>query len=378
MNNRVSVILPTFNRAHLISETLESLLAQTRPIDQILVIDDGSTDATGERVAAFGDKVRYHRIDNGGKAAAINLAMTMIDGDCVWICDDDDLLLPDACARLMHELEADPDLDFCAGLHEDFFVDRSSGEIARKEPGYSKASSPDEIFSDALDGCHIFQPGLIVRRSHYDAIGAFDETLTRSQDYQMLLRLTRHGRGHVVPHTVFLHREHQGDRGSLGERIAAQDANQTWIKYHRVIVKPLLDDLSDEEFLPTAIWNDPARADTRTRTAAIRRGSIFGRHVLWEEALEAWADVSQTFTGDLNDYEVRLIRNSTSYGLGCAPLLDSAEIKRRVQALKGQTPMGRQIVRQLGRSLFWRVKDAAKAGDVKDIVRLSKFVAASR
>lgn len=378
MVNRVSVILPTYNRADLIAETLETLLAQTRPVDEILVIDDGSTDDTAQRVAAFGDRVRYHHKENGGKSAALNQGLAMIEGDCVWICDDDDLILPDACARLMKELENHPELDYCAGLHEDFTVDQTSGEIIRKAPGYSKASQPDEVFSDALDGCHIFQPGLIVRRAYYDQIGPFDETLNRSQDYQMLLRLTRHGAGRVLPHVVFLHREHQGTRGTAGERFSMKDANRKWIKYHRQIIKPLLDDLGDEELLPAAIWKDPAHAEIRGRAALIRRGAVFGRHVLWDEALDTWAGIASTPGETLSDYEIRLIRLSTSYGLGCAPLLESADIKRKVQALKTNSPLGRQIVRQLGRSLYWRAKDALRRGDIGELLRLTRFIVASR
>ncbi len=378
MNSRVSVILPTFNRADLIAETLESLLAQSRPIDEILVIDDGSTDDTRAQVAAFGDKVRYYRKDNGGKAAALNLAMTMIGGDYVWICDDDDLILPEACAHLMRALEDDPALDYCAGLHEDFTVDDASGEIVRKAPGYSKASSPEMVFSDALDGCHIFQPGLIVRRAFYDQVGPFDETLTRSQDYEMLLRITRHGTGRVLPETVFLHREHQGTRGSAQERFSMQDANQKWIKYHRQIIKPLLADLSDEELLPVEVWSDPNREGRRARTALIRKGAIFGRHVLWDEALDVWASLAADSDAVLSEYEIQLIRNSTSYGLGCAPLLESPEIRQKMLDLKARAPIGRQIVRQLGRSVFWRLKTALKQGDFTACARLSNFMFATR
>lgn len=378
VSDRVSVILPTYNRADLISDTLDSLLKQTRPIDEILVLDDGSTDATAQRVAAFGDKVRYHRKENGGKAAALNLALTMIEGNCVWICDDDDLILPDACEQLMQALESDPQLDFCAGLHEDFFIDPKTGEITRKAPGYSKASRPDEIFSDALDGCHIFQPGLIVRKPIYDQVGPFDESLTRSQDYQMLLRLTRQGVGRVLPQTVFLHREHQGTRGSAKERFSIEESNKKWIKYHRQIIKPLLAGLSDDELVPARIWNDPAHAATRHRSAMIRKGSVFGRHVLWDEALEAWGAIDPALGDTLTDYEIQLIRISTSYGLGCAPLLESAEIKQKVQKLKAASPLGRQVVRQLGRSMYWRIKAALKEGNVRDLLQVGKFILASR
>lgn len=378
MKNRVSVILPTYNRADLISETIESLLAQTRPIDEILVIDDGSTDDTKRRVTAFGDKVRYHYKENGGKSAALNVALTMIEGDCVWICDDDDLILPDACARLMQELERDPELDYCAGLHQDFVMDQKSGEKVCKTPGYTKASQPAEVFSDALDGCHIFQPGLIVRRAFYDAVGPFNESLKRSQDYEMLLRLTRSGNGLVVPHVVFLHREHQGKRGAAGERFSMRDANQKWIKYHRQIIKPLLDEVADEELVPADVWNDPELVEMRHRTAKIRKGSVFGRHVLWEEAIAAWATIDAAPDASLSDYEIQLIRRSTGYGLGCAPLVDSTVVKAQLRELKRQSAFGSQIVRHLGRSVGWRIRHAVRDRKIGQALKLAGFMMSTR
>ena len=87
----VSVIMPTFNRAGLIAESLRSLFEQTYPISEILVVDDGSTDNTSEVVAEFADRVRYVKRENGGKNAAINTGLTKVSGDLVWIMDDDDL-----------------------------------------------------------------------------------------------------------------------------------------------------------------------------------------------------------------------------------------------------------------------------------------------
>jgi glycosyltransferase involved in cell wall biosynthesis len=97
----VSVILPTFNRCGLIASSLDSLLNQSYPIAEILVVDDGSTDDTEAVVAAFGDKVRYIRRENGGKNAAINTGLRHVTGELIWIMDDDDLAPADALERLV-------------------------------------------------------------------------------------------------------------------------------------------------------------------------------------------------------------------------------------------------------------------------------------
>ncbi len=377
MAGRVSLILPTYNRADLIAETIESLLAQTRQIDEIIIIDDGSTDGTGDKVKAFGDKVRYHRKENGGKAAALNLALTLVDGDFIWICDDDDLVLPETCARLAGALENDPGLDFCAGKHEDFIVDHASG-IVRKEPGYWRPSTPEQIFYDAMDGCHIFQPGLLVRRSLYDTVGPFNEALTRSQDYEMLLRLTREGQGVLLPDTVFLHREHLGLRGSATERFSFAEANKKWIKFHRMIMQPLMADLADNELLPASEWDVLSREGRGVQTSRIRRGSVYARHLMWAEAFDTWKKVATEFEAPVSAREIEIIRNATGYSLGCAPLYEDTRMKRELAELKRTSSLGRQIAYQVGRSLFWRMKQAAFGGRVGEFSKLASTVVASR
>lgn len=377
MNARVSVILPTFNRAGLIGETLDSLLAQTRPVDEILVVDDGSSDETPDVVARYGERVTCLRKENGGKASALNLGFERINGDLVWICDDDDLIEPDACARLAGALEADPGLDYCAGRHEDFTVAAETGEKRIKPPGYWRASKPDEIFPDLLDGCHIFQPGLIVRRSHYDRIGPFNPALTRSQDYEMMLRIARHGRGRLLSERVFLHREHAGERGSATERFSAEEMTAKWIKFHRIIMGPLLAELADWELLPASIWNATPEND-RLRLAAVKRAATHARHMMWPEAMAGFRTLARSGGGAFSDAEKALILASTQSSFGCAPLYEPGETREAALALKAAGPKGRDILALLARSLHWRAKAAFLSRDVAKLGKIAGFIAQAR
>jgi len=365
VSHRISVILPTYNRAELVGETIDSLLAQSRPVDELLVIDDGSTDNTREVIARYGDAVKYLAKPNGGKASALNYGLKCATGDLIWICDDDDLLLPGACEHMARALSEDPELGFCAGLHEDFTIDEATGEMQIKAPGYQRKSSPEEIFPDLLDGCHIFQPGLLVRRSAYEQVGPFDETLIRSQDYEMLLRLARATRGRLLQEIVFRHREHQGERGSAGERFSMLQANAKWIRYHRLIMEPLMADLGDSEILPASIWNDPARRATRQRTAMLKRASIYARSQLWPEAAATWTQASAGFSGPLDGYEQSLVKGATLYSLGCDALLNDEDVRRTVLALKHCSELGRTIVSLVAGSLRWRLKQAALSGQLR-------------
>jgi glycosyltransferase involved in cell wall biosynthesis len=107
-----TVIVPTFNRARFIGEALDSILGQTRRPDQVIVVNDGSTDGTLSVLDAYSSRIEVVSKPNGGKAAAINTAMPLAGGDCVWIFDDDDVALPDALQRHLEALEEDVEADF--------------------------------------------------------------------------------------------------------------------------------------------------------------------------------------------------------------------------------------------------------------------------
>lgn len=378
MASRLSVIVPTFNRADLIGETLDSLLAQSRPPDEIVVVDDGSSDNTAEIVGTYRNSVRYIHKENGGKASALNLALAETSGDYVWICDDDDLIEPGAAERLVGALDGDVGLGYCAGRHDDFIVDPKTGGKTIKPPGYWRPSKPDEIFPDLLDGCHIFQPGLVVRRSVYETVGPFNASLTRSQDYEMMLRIARHNRGLLLKDRVFLHREHSGQRGSAKERFSAEQMTAKWIKFHRIIMAPLMADLSDEELLPESVWANPEHSLIRGRMARVKRASVFARHMMWPEAAASFQRLAEQADLPFTAYEEGLINASTLSNFGAAPLYQDDEIKAAFLKLKSISPAGKRIVELLSRSLHWRAKDAAFGGRWGDATRIAGFAVASR
>jgi addiction module HigA family antidote len=97
---RISFIMASFNRAGFIAESIESVLAQMSAEDELVVVDDGSTDDTCEAIRPYLDRLRYQRQENAGKSVALNRGLGMTSGRYVWICDDDDLLLP-GCVELL-------------------------------------------------------------------------------------------------------------------------------------------------------------------------------------------------------------------------------------------------------------------------------------
>lgn len=361
MKQRVSVILPTYNRAHLIEETIQSLLEQTRIPDEILVIDDGSTDATPEVLAHF-DCLTVLRIENGGKAAALNLALGKVSGDLVWIVDDDDIMLPHACMSMATALEADPDLDFCAGRHIDFEVDKRTGAKNTRPPGFMCTSSPDQIFPDLLEGCFIFQPGLMVRKSVYESVGPFNTGLVRSQDYEMILRIARRHRGRQLDEVVFLHREHDGQRGSANENFAAAENSDRWAHFNRIIFADLLDDLADEEVLAEG---DVAHlsAPLRRRAALVKRGCIMARQRMWHEAVKTWREAAAVDSAPLSLLECKMLERSPNSPLGATELFLDSAVRLELKALMRMSSPGPEMIAVLRRASRWHIRAALRMRD---------------
>ena len=104
----VSVIIPTFNRARMLEECVASLLQQTRPPFEILIVDDGSTDDTAEVAQRMPALVRYLNKRNAGKPAALNFAIPHARGSWIWFFDDDDVALPRSIEARLHAAEQTP------------------------------------------------------------------------------------------------------------------------------------------------------------------------------------------------------------------------------------------------------------------------------
>jgi glycosyltransferase involved in cell wall biosynthesis len=106
----ISVVIPSYNSGGLLRETLDSVLAQSRPAHEIIVVDDGSTDDTAEIVRGYGDAVRYIWQQNQGQAGARNTGIEAATGNWIALLDSDDLFLPDRLRRAAETIEANPQL----------------------------------------------------------------------------------------------------------------------------------------------------------------------------------------------------------------------------------------------------------------------------
>jgi glycosyltransferase involved in cell wall biosynthesis len=188
----ISVIIPTYNRAALVREALDSLLAQTRVPDEIIVIDDGSTDDTPDVLARYGDPVRVIRQNNRGRSAARNRGLDAAQGDLIAFLDSDDRLPPDSIARRVAAFEQQPAVN---AVYGDTLVIGPHGD----PQGLSSAIYPvprpsGAIFGDLIRRNFITMPSVTFRRTPASAPLRFDAAVEPAEDYDFWLRLAAHAR----------------------------------------------------------------------------------------------------------------------------------------------------------------------------------------
>ncbi|MBU2606871.1 MAG: glycosyltransferase [Alphaproteobacteria bacterium] len=286
----VSVILPTFNRCGLIASSLDSLLNQSYPIAEILVVDDGSTDDTEAVVAAFGDKVRYIRRENGGKNAAINTGLGHAEGDLIWIMDDDDLAPVDALERLVAPFIADPSTAISYGALQKFREDPGTGAMRFERTHPYPFEDERSFFVHVMEDCFITgQPCVLVRRSCYDAIFPLPEDKVISEDYAVLLLLARRWPAKRVEGVTLFQRQHDGPRGPANIRYAADTRNARWSAADTELLRELLPYVTMGELVSRPASSEPGDALGR-RQAYFQKATIAARKKLWPDALRAVRD----------------------------------------------------------------------------------------
>jgi glycosyltransferase involved in cell wall biosynthesis len=218
----VSVIIPTYNRAHIIQRCIDSALSQTYPNLEIVVVDDGSKDNTKEIIDThYSDnpKVNYFSKQNGGVSSARNLGLSVAKGEFVAFLDSDDFWMPEKIDLQVKCLQKHPDVGL---VWTEFFACDLQGKVIherylRKMYGaYRFFPTPMNIFSKqftlntlipnkAAEAMfyyvgHIYSPmalgnlvhtsTVVIRKHLIDKAGGFDETFSVAEDYDLYLRIS--------------------------------------------------------------------------------------------------------------------------------------------------------------------------------------------
>jgi glycosyltransferase involved in cell wall biosynthesis len=199
----VSAVIPVYNGARYVRAAIDSALAQTLPDLEIVVVDDGSTDATPEILAGYGPRIRVHRQPNGGVAAARNAGVRAARGEYVAFLDADDVWLPEKLARQLPAFDEDDVALVYSGMT---VVDADLRPLRVVEP-----PPPDAVLHNTLCVEPVNVPLTmtgVVRRAAFDELGGFDARLSTSADADFVCRLALRHRVARVAEPLALYRQH--------------------------------------------------------------------------------------------------------------------------------------------------------------------------
>jgi hypothetical protein len=372
---QTSVIVPTYNRAAFLVEALDSLFAQTLSPGEIIVIDDGSTDDTQARLRAFGERIRYARKENSGKSDSLNIGLEMARHPLIWIMDDDDLALPDTLERLTTALANRPAAAIAYGRYQRFRVDAKTGRRTFEDCGYWPDIADKDLFLATLEDFFVHHPGMLVRKSAYQAVGPFSSAYV-SEDYEMLIRLARGHDSVQVDGPVFLQRQHDGVRAG---GLAADRRMKRWVDEQAALFRETRAALPLAAYAPEA--SEPL-SPAATREALIRRGVVMARKKLWSEAHADFTAASNVAdaTGPLSPAEYDALRRALFSKFGVEELLTDPSVSDGLAALGAHGPVGKAIVGAFARSLRWFIRtrlQKGRFGEALAFARLQRRLAAA-
>ncbi len=216
----ISVVIPSYNAARWLGESLDSILAQTVPAGEVVVVDDGSTDDTPALLRRYGDRVRVVLGAHGGLAAARNLGLAAARGDWIAFHDADDVALPDRLGRLQAHLDRAPGTDAVFADGEQV----GGGDRIVPRPLAARAAGRRLTPADLFDGFPAYYQSALVARDALAAAGPFDPTYRIHPDHDHAFRLFARARVDYLDAVVFRYRRHEsnitGDQLSARQELA--------------------------------------------------------------------------------------------------------------------------------------------------------------
>jgi hypothetical protein len=218
----VSVLIPVYNRLLFLRHAIRSVLDQTHPSVEILIVDDGSPLDPGPVVDEFGDQVKLLRKINGGQASARNYGMTVARGEFILFLDDDDFLEANALRILLQALLCDPRNVWAAGRFN--YVNEEGQRLPLDHPYRYESGDiyPEMIFNNLIGAPNV----VLARTDKIRALGGFDEerAYQLAEDYDLWLSLAKDFPVVAVKEVVANYRLYLGQ------------GTQNWARHHEAIL----------------------------------------------------------------------------------------------------------------------------------------------
>ncbi len=206
MSLEISVIIPTYNRASMVVEAVESVLAQEMVDFELIVIDDGSSDETEEKLSVYNSRLSYYRQENAGVAAARNRGLEVSKAPLVSFLDSDDLWLPKKLGTQHKFMQDHPEVWICQT--EEIWLRK--GRRVNPKRHHQKVSG--DIFQRSLDLCLVSPSAVMLRRELFEKVGYFDEELPVAEDYDLWLRVAVDHQVELLPDPLVIKRGGHSDQ----------------------------------------------------------------------------------------------------------------------------------------------------------------------
>ncbi|MDD5217907.1 MAG: glycosyltransferase [Candidatus Omnitrophica bacterium] len=215
----VSVIIPTYNRADSVCESIDSVLVQSCADFEVLVVDDGSTDHTGEVLAPYvrDGRIRLIRGEHRGAAAARNLGLAHACGEFIGFCDSDDLWVPNKLELQLSYFASHPHVDLVFGDIASY----RDGRLETQSYFAERKPYAGRVFHKLFERNFVTNVTVLVRKPALTEIGGYDEKLKTSEDNDLWLRFSQRFQiGFVNPVLVKV-RRHGGNLTSNADEAFA-------------------------------------------------------------------------------------------------------------------------------------------------------------
>ncbi len=212
---QISVVIPSHNRRHTLDRALQSIADQTSAVDEIILVDDGSTDGSCDMVHQQFPRVKILRQPNLGVSAARNRGIAAAQFEWIALLDSDDSWMPQKIEQIRKARQQHPE-----------FVLYHSDEIwirhgVRVNPKHKHRKSGGWIFESCLPLCAISPSATVIRKSVLESLGMFDEKLPACEDYDLWLRLCHQFPVHYINQTLIT--KYGGHDDQLSQQHPAMD-----------------------------------------------------------------------------------------------------------------------------------------------------------
>ena len=212
---RISVVIPSYNRRHTLERALQSVFDQTSPVDEVILVDDGSTDGSSEMVRQLFPEVKVLTQPNYGVSAARNRGIAAARFAWIALLDSDDSWLPQKIDQIRRAQKLEP--EFVLYHSDEIWIRRG----VRVNPMQKHRKSGGWIFEQCLPLCAISPSATVISKSTLESLGMFDEKLPACEDYDLWLRLCHRFPVYYIKHPLIT--KYGGHDDQLSQQYPAMD-----------------------------------------------------------------------------------------------------------------------------------------------------------